>query len=191
MEFLKYTKELNKLAIELQDDNQIITEEDIIKAIFYINNMYIEDTGDCLIFLAALNLCNAYVKYDRNNIGYSFKKGIKYIIDVLNNRNISDIYVSKVSNNGKLYLFQVGEIQFSFHDEKDVLADEKYIRNLTWDGVRKQKCAKVIFNSVVNNKLRVTNVTFRGRNLSEKLNKILDNYRNKKIDVKDLLVVKI
>ena len=153
--------------------------------------MYIDDTGDCLIFLAAINLCNAYVKYDRNNIGYSFKKGIKYIIDVLNNRNISDIYVSKVSNNGKLYLFQVGEIQFSFHDEKDVLVDEKYIRNLTWDGVRKQKCAKVIFNSVVNNKLRFTNVTFRGRNLSEKLNKILDNYRNKKIDVKDLLVVKI
>ena len=191
MDFLKYTKELYKLAIELQDDNEIIGEEDIIKAIFYINNMYIEDTGDCLIFLAALNLCNAYVKYDRNNIGYSFKKGIKYIIDVLNNRDIKDICVNKVDNNGKLYLFQIGDIQFSFHDEKDVLVDEKYVKNLMWDGVRKQKCAKAIFESVINNKIRVTNVTFRGRNLTEKMRQVLDNYKTKKIDVKDMLVFKI
>lgn len=191
MKFLDYTKELNRLAIELQGSDEIINEEDIIKAIFYINNMYIDDTGDCLIFLAALNLCNAYVKYDRNNIGYSFKKGIKYIIDVLNNRDIKDTYVNKVNNNGKLYLFQIGEIQFSFHDEKDVLIDEKYMKNLTWDGVRKQKCAKAIFDLVINNKLRVTNKTFRGKDLSNKLEKILDNYRNKKINALDLLVFKI
>ena len=191
MEFLDYTKELNKLAINLQDNDEIIAEEDIIKAIFYINNMYIDDTGDCLIFLAALNLCNAYVKYDRDNIGYSFKKGIKYIIDVLNNRDIKDIYVSKVNNNGKLYLFQIGEIQFSFHDEKDVLIDEKYVRNLTWDGVRKQKCAKFIFDSVINNKLRVTGMTYRGKKLYDKWKQVLDNYKNKKIDVKDMFIFKI
>ena len=125
MEFLEYTKEINQLAIDLQDNEEEIMLEDIIKAIFYINNMYINDTGDCLIFLAALNLCNAYVKYDRKNIGYSFKKGIQYLIEVLNNRDIKDIYVNKTNNDGNLYLFQIGEIQFSFHDEKNVFINEK------------------------------------------------------------------
>lgn len=191
MEFLEYTKELNKLAINLQDNDEIIAEEDIIKAIFYINNMYIDDTGDCLIFLAALNLCNAYVKYDRKNIGYSFKKGIEYLISVLNIRDIKDIYVNKVNNDGALYLFQIGDIQFSFHDEKNVVINDKYLKELTWDGVRKQKCAKAIFDSVINNKLRVTNKTYRGKNILEKLEQLLDNYRTKKIDVKDLLIFRI
>lgn len=191
MEFLEYTKELNELAISLQDNEEVISLEDVIKAVFYINNMYIEDTGDCLIFLAALNLCNAYVKYDRKNIGYSFKKGIEYLIDVLNNRCIKDIYVNNVNNGGKLYLFQIGEIQFSFHDEKNVIVEERYLKDLVWDGVRKQKCAKAIFDSVVKNKLRVTNKTYRGKDLSEKLDKVLDNYKTKKIDSDDLLVFKI
>lgn len=191
MEFLKYTKKLNELAINLQDNEEEIMLEDVIKAIFYINNMYIDDTGDCLIFLAALNLCNAYVKYDRNNIGYSFKKGIEYLIDVLNNRNINDIYVNKTNNDGKLYLFQIGDIQFSFHDEKNVVINEKYLKELNWDGVRKQKCAKAIFETCVNNKLRVTNVTYRGKKLSDKWKQVLDNYRNKKVDVKDLLIFRI
>ena len=191
MEFLEYTKELNKLAINLQDNDEEIMLEDVIKAIFYINNMYIDDTGDCLIFLAALNLCNAYVKYDRKNIGYSFKKGIQYLIEVLNNRDIKDIYVNKTNNDGNLYLFQIGEIQFSFHDEKNVFINEKYLKELTWDGIRKQKCAKVIFESVINNKLRVTGMTYRGKKLDDKWEQVLDNYKNKKIDVNDMLVFKI
>ena len=28
--------------------------------------MYVGDTGDCLIFLASLNLCNAYVKNNKD-----------------------------------------------------------------------------------------------------------------------------
>ena len=84
MKFLEYTKELNKLVINLGDKEEIIDEEDLIKAIFYMNNMYIDDTGDCLIFLSALNLCNSYVKQDKSRIGYTFKKGIEYIINVLN-----------------------------------------------------------------------------------------------------------
>lgn len=191
MDFLEYTKELNEMVIGLQDSIEVINEEDIIKAIFYINNMYIDNTGDCLIFLAALNLCNAYVKYDRNNIGYSFKKGIEYIIDVLNYRNINDIYINCVNNNGMLYLFQIGDIQFSFHDEKRVVIDNRYLKDLSWDGVRKQKCAKFIFESVINSKLRVSNKTYRGKCLSNELDKLLDNYREKNIDIKDLMVFKI
>lgn len=191
MEFLNYTKELNALAINSQDIVENISEEDLIRAIFYLNNMYINDTGDCLIFLACLNLCNTYVKYDRNKIGYSFKKGIEYIIEVLNNRDIKDIYVNCTKSDGQVYIFQIGNVQFSFHDEKDVFIDSKYVKDLSWDGVRKQKCAKAIFESVVNNKLRVTGKTYRGKLLDEMLDKTIDNYKNDKVDIRDLLVFKM
>lgn len=191
MDFINYTKELNNLAKNLQEANEMITEEDIIKAIAYLNNIYIEDTGDCLIFLSALNLCNTYVKQTNSKIGYTFKKGIKHIIDTLNYRDIQDIYISRAKNNGTLYLFQIGDIQFSFHDEKMADINEKYLRDLSWDGVKKQKCAKSIFNSAINNKHRTTNKTFRGKNLQEKVEKTIENYKDNKTDIKDLLILKL
>lgn len=191
MNFLEYTRKLNKLAIELQEEQEIITEEDIVKAITYLNNILIEDTGDCLIFLSALNLCNAYVKQNNSKITYAFKKCIEYILEILNHKYIEDIYISKSKNNGTLFIFQIGEIQFSFHDEKSVQINEKYQKELFWDGIKKQKCAKSIFNSVINNKLRVTNKTFRGNNLQEKVARTLENYNQQKVELSELLSVKI
>ena len=191
MNFLEYTRKLNKLAIELQEEQEIITEEDIVKAITYLNNILIEDTGDCLIFLSALNLCNAYVKQNNSKITYAFKKCIEYILEILNHKYIEDIYISKSKNNGTLFIFQIGEIQFSFHDEKSVQINEKYLKDLSWDGIKKQKCAKSIFNSVINNKLRVTNETFRGNNLQEKVARTLENYNQQKVELSELLSVKI
>ena len=190
MEFINYTKKLNELAKKLQNETEIINDEDIIKAITYINNMIIEDTGDCLIFLSALNLCNTYVKQTNSKIGYTFKKYIEYITDILNHKNIKDIHISKIKNNGTLIIFQIGEIQFSFHDEKRIEINEKYQSDLTWDGIKKQKCAKSIFTSATNNKLRTTNKTFRNHDLEEKVNKTLKNYQLEKIDIKDLIYLK-
>lgn len=191
MEFLNYTKELNKIATSLQEESELISEEDIVKAVAYLNNIYIEDTGDCLIFLSALNLCNTYVKQTNSKIGYSFKKGIKYLIDILNYRNIKDISISRSKNNGTLYLFQLGNIQFSFHDEKIVEINEKYLKDLSWDGIKKQKCAKSIFYSAINNKIRVSNKTYRGKDLKEKVNKLLSNYKEEKTNIKDLITLKL
>lgn len=187
MKFLDYTKELNNVAKKMQDESEVILEEDLVKAVFYLNNMYIDDVGDCLIFLSALNLCNAYVKQDNSKISYTFKKGIGYILGVLNNRDIKDIYINCANNDGKLYIFQIGDIQFSFHDEKKVEIKEKYLKDLSWDGIRKQKCAKVIFDLATKNRIRVTNKTYRGKDLSEALKRVLDNYKNNKIDIKDLV----
>lgn len=191
MEFLDYTKKLNDLVINYQGDKEVISDDDIIKAMFYLNNMYVLDTGDCLIYLSALNLCNTYVKQDNSKIGYTFKKGIKNIIDILNNRDIKDIYINCSNNDGKLYLFQIGDIQFSFHDEKKLEINEKYIKELSWDGVRKQKCAKLIFNSTTDNKIRVTNKTYYGNNLDEVFEKMLMDYRNDKINFEDLIRFKL
>ena len=191
MDFINYTKELNNIAKNNQNEIEIITEDDVIKAITYLNNIYIEDVGDCLIYLSALNLCNTYVKQTNSKIGYTFKKGIKSLIDTLNYRDISDINISREKNNGTLFLFQIGDIQFSFHDEKTVEIKEKYLKELSWDGVKKQKCAKTLFIQAINNEIRTTNKTYRGKNLKEKVKKTLKNYKDKKIDTKDLLILKI
>ena len=190
MEFINYTKKLNILAKKLQNETEIINEEDIVKAITYINNMIIEDTGDCLIFLSSLNLCNAYVKQTNSKIGYTFKKYIEYLVDILNHKSIKDIHISKIKNNGTLIIFQIGQIQFSFHDEKKIEINEKYLSELTWDGIKKQKCAKSIFYSATNNKIRTTNKTFRNHDLEEKVNKTLKNYQLEKTDIQDLIYVK-
>lgn len=191
MNFINYTKELNELAISKQDEMEIINDEDVIKAITYINNMIIENTGDCLIFLSALNLCNTYVKQNNSKIGYTFKKCIEYLLDILNYKKINDIYISKNQNNGTLFIFQIGHIQFSFHDEKKVEIHERYMKDLTWDGIKKQKCAKSIFYSAINNEICTTNKTIRGKNLKEKVEKTLENYKLEKLDINELISVKI
>lgn len=191
MNFINYTKELNNIAKNLQETNEIITEEEILKAITYLNNIYIEDTGDCLIYLSALNLCNTYVKQNNSKIGYTFKKGIKNLIDILNYRDIKDIYINSIQNKGTLYIFQIGDIQFSFHDEKPADINERYLKELSWDGIKKQRCAKSLFNSTINNQIRTSNQTFRGKNLNEKIEKTLENYKQNKLDLKDLLILKL
>jgi len=193
MEFIKYNKKLNEIALSKQKETQLelLDEEDAIKAITYLNHMLIEDTGDCLIFLSALNLCNAYVKQNNSKITYSFKKCIEYFLEVVNYKNIKDLYVYKDKNNGTLFIFQIGEIQFSFHDEKPVEINKQYIKELSWDGIKKQKCSKTIFNSSIENKIRVTNKTYRNQNLHEKVLKTLENYKQEKTDINDLIAVKI
>ena len=193
MEFINYTKRLNEIALSKQKEteSELLTEEDIIKAITYINNMLIEDSGDCLIFLSSLNLCNAYVKQNNSKITYSFKKCIEYFIEILNYKNIKDLYICKIKNNGTLFIFQIGEIQFSFHDEKTVEINKQYIKELSWDGIKKQKCAKTIFNSAINNKIRVTNRTYRNQDLDEKISKTIENYKKEKNNINDLIAEKI
>ena len=188
MSFLEYTKELNDNAIGLSNSKEVILEEDLVRAIGYLNNIYIKDIGDCLIFLSALNLCNAYVKNNKSKFSYYFKMGIEILIGILNCNYVEGIYISTSKNNGNLYIFQVGNIQFSFHDEKNVLIDDRYIKELSWDGVRKQNCAKSIFESSINNKICVSNMTFRGKKLDDKVSRLVDNYKCGKIKIDDIKV---
>lgn len=187
MNFLEYTKKLNDLAVNYQKEPEEIDDIDIAKAIYYLNNIYIEQIGDCLIYLSSLNLCNTYVKQTKSKIGYRFKKGIEYFIDILNHKQIDNIYINCTNNNGMLYIFQIGNIQFSFHDEKKVEINDKYLKDITWDGIKKQPCAKSIFNSVIQNKIQVTNKTYRGKNLEEKIKRTEENYKDGKITIEELI----
>lgn len=150
MNIKTFTKKINDKAIKLQSITETIEEKDINIALENLNHLKINNLYDCLIYLASINLCNAYVKQVNSKIGYSFKKYIKTFIETINNLEIPNLYINKTNNNGTLYIFQIENIQFSFHDEKDVEINEKYKKEITWDGIKKQKCAKTIFYLIIN-----------------------------------------
>ena len=67
MNLIDFTNELNEYAKGYNKENEIIDKEDIIRAIYTINNLFVKSEEDVLLFLASLNLCNAYAKQVDNH----------------------------------------------------------------------------------------------------------------------------
>ena len=181
------TSELNEYAKNYQDNHEIINKEDIIKAIYYIDNLFINNELDVLIYLLSLNLFNAYAKQETNHDIYKFKKSIGTLINIINNKNIANIKICQTNNNGNLYIFQIGNIQFSFHDEKKVTINEFYYQEMTWDGIKKQPCAKTIFNNCLDNKLTNTCITTTGKPIKLLINKLIADYHNNILSFEEII----
>lgn len=181
------TNELNEYAKNYHDKSELITKEDFIRAVYYINNLFIDNELDVLVFLLSLNLCNAYAKQVANHDVYKFKKDIATLIKIINERNIPNVYACQTNNNGNLYIFQVSNIQFSFHDEKKVEISELYYKDMTWDGIRKQPCAKTLLDKVLSNKLTDNMLNMDGELIKESINKLIDDYRNKVISFDEIV----
>ena len=145
-ELLDFTNELNEYAKNYDKDNEVMDKEDIIRAIYTINNLFVKSEEDVLLFLASLNLCNAYAKQEGNHDIYKFKKDIATLTKILYGKNMANINICETNDKGNLYIFTVGNIQFSYHDEKKVDIDPFYYKEMVWDKIRKQPCAKTIFN---------------------------------------------
>ena len=182
-----FTKALNDYAKEHNSEFEDILEDDFIKAIYYIDNLYISNEWDVLTFLSCLNLCNAYAKEFKNHNVYKFKKDIATIIEILNDHHIPNIKMCKTEDKGTLYIFEIANIQFSFHDEKDVVIDEYYKKDLKWDGIRKQLSASTIFNNCIDNKNTVRQVTTMGKPIKLLVNKLLEDYHKKIITFEEIM----
>ena len=182
-----FTNVLNEYAKDYHKDNEEINEDDFIRAIYYIDNLYINNEWDVLTYLSSLNLCNAYAKKIKDHDVYKFKKDIGTIIDILNDRKIPNIKICITKDKGKLYIFKVGNIEFSFHDEKDAKIDEYYYEDMTWDGIRKQPCASTIFNNCTNNKNTIKQVTTTGKPIKILINKLIDDYHKNILTFDEIL----
>ena len=146
--------------------------------------MKVEDAGDALLYCASLNLLNTYVKQKDSKIGYVFKNDIHYMLSVLLNLDIQDVYIDCQSQTS-LLVVQIFSIQFSFHfikknKELDELSNTYHCRELPWDGIRKQKCALTLFDLARKNKLRTCGITYRGKPLESKIARMLMLYHEGK-----------
>lgn len=181
------TSELNEYAKKYNSANEIIDKEDIIKAIYFIDNLYIDNEIDVLVFLLSLNLCNAYAKQIDNHDIYKFKKDIATLIKIINERNIPNLKVCTTNDKGNLYIFEVGNIQFSFHDEKQVDINNFYYQEMKWDGIRKQPCAKTLFNKCLDNEITNNMKNMTGELIKPNIEKLINNYHDNKLSFEEII----
>lgn len=186
-DLINFTKELNEYAKGYDKENEVIEKEDIIRAFYTINNLFVRDEVDVLLFLAALNLCNAYAKQEGNHDIYKFKKDIATLTKITYGKNIPNINICETNDKGNLYIFTVGNIQFSYHDEKKVDIDPFYYKEMVWDKIRKQPCAKTIFNRCFNSKLTSMCLTMTGKPFKILLNKLIDDYHKKILTFEEIM----
>ena len=187
MDIIELTNELNEYAKSYTEEKEIINEEDLIRAIYYIDNLYIKDELDVLIFLLSLNLCNAYAKQANNHELYRFKKDIATLINILTKEHIPNIKICMTNDKGNLYIFKICQIQFSFHDEKIVPIDEFYHEEMVWDTIKKQPCAKSLLDKCLENNLTNREITMTGKPIKILVNKLISDYHKNILTLEDIL----
>ena len=65
----EFFNDINEKVIALQQyDKEIVDDISAAKAIYYIENMAIENTFDAFLFCSAINLLNTYVKQQKKII---------------------------------------------------------------------------------------------------------------------------
>ena len=191
-DFEKYTEQVNNLCIDLQDlDKEIVEDALAYEAYAIIKNISIEDAGDVLLYCSSMNLLNTYVKQKNSKIGYGFKDDIHYMTNALLNLDIDDVFLD-YQDSESLLVVQIFSIQFSFHyvkKESEIisLCNSHHHKELEWDGVRKQKCAVSLFEKTRSNTLRTCGLTYRGKNLNDKIARMMSVYQEGKSDFKSLL----
>lgn len=184
--FNQYTAELHSIAEKLQNaEREHISEEIAILAAYCVKNMRIISEYDVVLCLTAFNVCNTYVKqHDRNPLfSYRFKRRIGTLIDAVICNMIHSIkFDFQTDNEMHVTLIQAGNIQFSFHmvpisrAEVDLVTKCGFALELPWDQIYKQNCARSLFLASLACYYN-TNETFRGKDLAQKLNQQISNYR--------------
>ena len=191
--FDEYTARMNEILISKQEDEkELVSDTDIVKACAYIDNMKLESRGDMLLYCASLNLCNTYIKQPDSKIGYSFKKELGYLLAIAINSEIDGVSFDIQEDKGLLLVVQIASIQFSFHNVSKYLL-EKISRNrfllkhIEWDGVRKQRCAISTFMLAENNQFEVTGRTYRGKSLAAKVERTLETFNDGRRSFADIV----
>lgn len=183
---------LNEKCIELQNaEKEHVPELTAVEAYSLIKNIKLNDAGDVLLYCAAMNLLNTYVKQKDSTIGYNFKNELHYLTSILLNVDINDVYIDYQAEAGSVLMIKIYDIQFSFHDVRRRLEiiklckSEHYLK-MEWDGVRKQQCAATLYDMAKTNTFRVDNMTYRGKDLWKKVFRQVEQYKLGNLTIKQL-----
>lgn len=174
-------------------EQEVISDIDVVKAYSILYHALVLNENDVYLFLSCINLLSTYAKQNKKKISYSFKSRIFFLNELLAYNDFKNIKVSYFyTKSQSLYMVMVNDVQFSFHNviiEKgawDLL--KKYQAQLSWDGIRKQICAKTVFDIALS-KNNLTKQTRDYEDLMEFLDKKVEDFNRGliKIDKKGLV----
>ena len=153
-DFVLLTEKFNKKFLMCQNlQKEIVSDDEAVRALSYIEWLDIFRIEDCFLFCAALNLCNTYVKQQGRKIDYSFKLKLPRLLKAVVNKGIDGILFDfQKDKRASLLIVQIGKVQFSFHNVQsdeilEILDKHKELKSqIEWDGIRKQMCAVSVFD---------------------------------------------
>lgn len=143
--------------IQLQSEEypkEEVSELDAYMAKWIIRKYRVNSASGLFLYCASLNLLNTWVKQDGVKRNYWFKSKVENVAIITRKYNFPDVFIDyqmKMPNDKYgLMIFQLGPLQFSFHNVRrslliDDILSSPIAREIEWDGVRKQKCAATIF----------------------------------------------
>lgn len=183
MGFKDELKNFEKTVLELQNtaEREVIPEEDVVKSLVILNYISYEKVPDAFLGCAALNLLNTYVKQKDSKLGYRFRRHLYNLlkgIDDINQIKTINVFYDISKSNGMLMIVFWG-FQFSFHGEKNTEMIKKLQkkRDMEWDGIKKQLCAKTIFEFALSTSW-ISNKTQNNSDLRELVISEIADYRN-------------
>ncbi|WP_027868839.1 hypothetical protein [Eubacterium sp. AB3007] len=196
MGFKDEIKSLSQTVIAMQEneEREYITDDEAIAAINVLNFAKYNKVPDIFLGCAAYNLLNVYVKQKTSGLSCSFHRFIREII-----KGIEDVNQPKTirlafdtSENLNLLIINFWDFQFSFQSMRltDQIKNLLSNRLLTWDGIRKQKCAGTIFRFALDNSW-ISNTTLGGEDLRAFIEREISIYYEDGYSVKDGRFVKV
>ena len=165
----EYCKALNELCKNSQDMAETIPDEEAIRALYYVQNMQISTAGDVLLFCSAVNLMNTYVKQGshKKSFGYFFKSYMRRLTDLLEKKSIEGVGMStQRDGNSYVTMVSIDDLQFSFHcvpGSKQL--SRRSSKQIAFDGIRKQRCASMLFSAIESEPQFLSNRTTEGGEL--------------------------
>lgn len=143
----------NKIEAKAKDKEESeleLSDSMAIEALAYLKTLRIKSTEDALLFLASANFVNKYIKINKKvKKLYNFKEDVFYAADILAEGKIPKVTYGFYHDEGvgRVLVIQIGEIQFSFHDDRklDKYQNLSADQNLTWREVRLQPHSKFVY----------------------------------------------
>lgn len=152
--FKEFCGNLNDLCASMQVSKEAVEANEVKRALAYAKSMDFKGAGDVLLFCAAVNLMNTYVKQPGcRKFGYYFKAYVPRVIDHIRNHPEDGVRCNvQMGGKNSLTIVEVFGIQFSFHCVQGVksFAGGNAIK---FDGIRKQRCAVTLFKMAEANQL--------------------------------------
>lgn len=175
MGFKDELREFQRQVVLLQgrECDEQIEHEDAVIALVVLNYIQYKKVPDLFLGCAAMNLLNTYVKQPKAKLNYQFRRHMQSLLKGFEDVNQPKaVRVWHDDKNGMVFLMIVfWNFQFSFHGERMTEAVKNLAQSkvIPWDGIRKQLCAKTIFEFALSDEW-LSNLTLNGADLQQVIN---------------------